>query len=405
LLVDAGQTAPAKKFFDRVRLDGPFSNAALLASGWAAASGNDFERAVVPWGILAQREPTDLAVQEAELALPFAYGKLNVFGRAAVSYGRALDSFGGEIEKLDASIASIRDGKFLKALAREEMRQNSDWVIRLRSLPQSPETYYLMELSASNDFQTAVQNYLDLEDLRRKLASWVVNFDAFEDIIGLRHDYYEPLLPGVDGEFRDLDSRMRLRLEQHKLLKQRLHDLLTAPRPEFLATAEERLASEQLAELEHRLESANTPQADALRQRIQRLRGVLTFTLRTEYHDRLSAFDRHLTELGRSIDVLNAKYEEFVRGRQAAEHSYQGYDTPIARLRTRVGDAVGKVNQLMARQGHVLEIVAIDELTVRRERLAQYQDQARFALADSYDRATKARAEGQTAALDVGVAK
>jgi len=266
LLVDAGQTAPAKKFFDRVRLDGPFSNAALLASGWAAASGNDFERAVVPWGILAQREPTDLAVQEAELALPFAYGKLNVFGRAAVSYGRALDSFGGEIEKLDASIASIRDGKFLKALAREEMRQNSDWVIRLRSLPQSPETYYLMELSASNDFQTAVQNYLDLEDLRRKLASWVVNFDAFEDIIGLRHDYYEPLLPGVDGEFRDLDSRMRLRLEQHKLLKQRLHDLLTAPRPEFLATAEERLASEQPVEafgrigcgLEKRRDSART---------------------------------------------------------------------------------------------------------------------------------------------------
>jgi hypothetical protein len=127
---------------------------------------------------------------------------------------------------------------------------------------------------------------------------------------------------------------------------------------------------------------------------------VVTFTLRTEYHDRLSAFDRHLMELGRSIDVLNSRYEEFVRTRQAAVHSYEGYDTPIARLRTRVGDALGKVNQLMARQGHVLEIVAIDELGARRDRLAQYQDQARFALADSYDRATKARAEGQTAALD-----
>jgi tetratricopeptide (TPR) repeat protein len=402
LLVDAGQTAPAKKFFDRVRLDGPYSNAALLASGWAAASANDFERAVVPWGILAQREATDAAVQEAELALPFAYGKLNVFGRAALSYGKALESFGGEIEKLDASIASIRDGKFLKALAREEMRQNTDWVIRLRSLPESPETYYLMELAASNDFQTAVQNYLDLEDLRRKLASWVVDFDSFENMIALRRDYYEPLLPGVDGEFRDLDSRMRLRLDQHKLLQQRLHDLLTAPRPEFLATADERLTSEELAELERRLEGATSPDAEALRQRVRRLQGVLTFTLRTEYHERLSAFDRHLTELGRSIEVLNAKYEEFVRTRQAAEHSYEGYDTPITRLRTRVGASLGKVNQLMARQGHVLEVVAIDELTARRERLAQYQDQARFALADSYDRATKARAEGQTAALDAG---
>jgi hypothetical protein len=56
------------------------------------------------------------------------------------------------------------------------------------------------------------------------------------------------------------------------------------------------------------------------------------------------------------------------------------------------------VNLLMARQGRVLEIVAIDELTARRERLETYQDQARYALADSYDRATTAQAEPETTA-------
>jgi hypothetical protein len=43
----------------------------------------------------------------------------------------------------------------------------------------------------------------------------------------------------------------------------------------------------------------------------------------------------------------------------------------------------------MARQGHTLELVAVTELLVRRERLDDYRNQARFALADSYDRATK----------------
>ncbi|HZF28913.1 MAG TPA: tetratricopeptide repeat protein [Gammaproteobacteria bacterium] len=402
LLADSGQSETAKRFFDRVRLDGPFSNAALLASGWAAARGDDFERAVVPWGLLAEREPTDVAVQEAKLALPFAYGKLDVHGRAALSYASALESFGGEIDKLDASIASIRDGKFLKALVREEIRQNTDWVIRLRSLPESPETYYLMELAASHDFQTAVQNYLDLDDLRRKLATWDVSFAAFDDMIGLRREYYEPLLPGVDADFRGLDSRMRLRIEQDKLLKERLQGLLTAPRPDFLATADERLAAEQLTELESGLAGLDTPQAEALRQRIGRLRGVLTFTMRTEYHERLAAFDRHLTELAAALDVLNARYDAFVRSRQAAVHSYEGYDTPIARLRTRTSDALADVNRLVARQGHILEVVAIDELTARRERLAEYQDQARYALADSYDRATKARAEAEVAAVGSG---
>jgi hypothetical protein len=46
----------------------------------------------------------------------------------------------------------------------------------------------------------------------------------------------------------------------------------------------------------------------------------------------------------------------------------------------------------MARQGHVLEAVASRELEMRRERLEAYQDQARFAFADSYDRAAKAQA-------------
>jgi predicted negative regulator of RcsB-dependent stress response len=399
LLVDSGQPDAAKRFFDRVRLDGPFSNSALLSSGWAAASANDYARAVVPWSILAGRESTDAAVQEAKLALPFAYGKLEVHGRAAVSYASALESFGAELEKLDASIASIREGKFLKALAREEMRQNPDWVIRLRSLPESPETYYLMELAASNDFQTAVQNYLDLEDLRRKLASWDVSFDAFDDMIGLRRAYYEPLLPGVDHDFRDFDSRMRLRLEQHKLLEQRLQGLLVAPRPEFLATADERLTTERLLALERALAGVDDAQADALRERIQRLHGLITWAQRTQYHERLALFDRHLTELSAAIDVLNARYESFVRTRQAAVHSYEGYDTPLARMRTRVSDSLAKVNQLMARQGHILEVVAIDELSARRERLAQYQDQARYALADSYDRATKARVAEQTIAL------
>jgi predicted negative regulator of RcsB-dependent stress response len=401
LLVETQQFDAAKQYFDRVRLDGPFSNAALLASGWAATAADDFERAVVPWSLLAQREVTDAAVQEALIALPYAYGKLDVHGRAALLYANALDSFGSEVKRLDASLTSIRDGKFLKVLVREEVRQDKDWVIRLRSLPESPETYYLMELLASHDFQTALQNYLDLEDLRRKLASWDVSFDAFNDMIGLRRQYYEPQLPGVDTEFRELDSRMRLRFEQHELLEKRLQGMLVAPRPDFLATADERLAAARLAELAAGLDGDSSAAATALRQRIERLQGVLTFTLRIEYHERLDVFARHLRDLREVLAVARAEHEEFVRARQAAVHSYEGYDTPLGRLRTRVTEALSEVNMLMARQGRVLELVAIDELVARRERLETYRDQARYALADSYDRATRAQAEAEVAALQI----
>jgi len=391
MLFEAANFDRAKQSLDRVSLEGPFSNQALLRAGWAEATAEQYDRALVPWNLLAEREPTDVAVQEAMLAVPHAYASLKLYGRAAIMYGRALELYSKQIEKVDASIGSIREGRFLKALMREETRQDKDWVIRLRSLPDAPETYYLMELMASHDFQTALQNYLDLEDLRAKLVAWKTSIDAFEDIIRLRGQNYEPLLPGVDTKFRELDSRIRLRQEQRKHIGERLQAMLTAPRPEYLATAEEQLAGERLALIEKQLGNSNSPEALALRQRAARLRGTLTWRLETEYHERLTAAFVHLNELNVNVDALTRQYDSFVRTRQAATHSYAGYDAQIERLRQRVGDSLQRVDVVIAQQGRMIETVAINQLEARRDRLVAQQTQARYAVADSYDRAVRAQ--------------
>jgi tetratricopeptide (TPR) repeat protein len=391
-LLEAGEFEKAIPFLNRVRLDGPFSNQALLSSGWANMAIEKSERAVVPWSILAKRNVTDRATQEAMLALPYAYGKLNVHGRAAIQYGRALDSFSAEVDKLNASIDSIREGKFLQALIREEIRKDQDWVIRLRTLPETPETFYLMDLLASHDFQTGLQNYLDLADLQRKLLAWQASFDSFNEMVAIRDTHYEPLLPEVDRQFREFDSRLRLRIEQHKMLVKRRDDLLTTPRPEFLATREEQAILGRLEKLEAQLHGSGSTSTASMMRRIKRLKGTLTWTLETEYHERLTRFDENLRGLDEAMAVAQQQYDQYVRARQAATHSYVGYDKPISRLRAKVANAPREVELLMARQGHLLEVVAVEELVARRGRLESYRDKARFALADSYDRATQAQA-------------
>src|SRR5688500_20381254 len=107
---------------------------------------------------------------------------------------------------------------------------------------------------ATQDFQTALQNYLDLEDVRKKLVTWQDSFAAFEDIIDKRRKNYEPLLPEVDAKVRELDSQIRLRQEQRKHIEQRLHGMLVEPRPDYLATAEERNARERPHQLQHERE-------------------------------------------------------------------------------------------------------------------------------------------------------
>jgi hypothetical protein len=383
----------AKLVLDRVRLKGPFSNRALLGSGWADAFQGHFERALVPWSILVTREVTDASVTEAMLAAPYAYGKLNVYSKAALMYGNALEKFGIEIDKLDASIKSIREGYFLKALVREELKQDADWVVKLRKLPQTPETYYLLELMASHNFQESLKNYLDLEELRKKLETWKGDLDAFEEIIDHRRAYYQPLLPAIDQEFRRLDSQMRLRLEQRERIEQRLKNMLVVPRPDYLATSEERVIGEQIIQLEKNLTAGGSSVSKGIEARINRLRGLLHWNIYTEYDRRLTEAYEHLRDLNHEVERLKRQYTAFVRTRQAATQSYEGYDDVIRRLQFLIRKAREKVGELMARQGHMLESMAVNELTKRRERLAEFQIKVRFAMADSYDRATRAQAQ------------
>jgi hypothetical protein len=97
----------------------------------------------------------------------------------------------------------------------------------------------------------------------------------------------------------------------------------------------------------------------------------------------------HLNELNTEVDALTKQYDAFVRSRQAAMHSYVGYDESIEKLRERAGEALERVEALMERQGKMIETVAITQLEVRKVRLMAQQTEARYGVADSYDRAAR----------------
>jgi hypothetical protein len=339
--------------------------------------------------MLHEREQTNLSVQEAMMAVPYAYSKLDVHGKAAIMYGKAMDVFAKEIDSLDASIKSIREGKFLTALVSKQGEKDKNWVVNLRELPESPETRYIMDLMAAHDFQESMKNYKDLADLREYLAVWLHDLTVYEDIIELRRRYYEPLLPTVEKKFKKLDSRMRLRIEQRDRLNERIHSLLILRRPEYLATADERSLMDRLTKMKVYLEANPSVATENVLYRMKRLSGVLDWRIKSNFDHRLTKAYKNLKDLDGVIDDLNKQYRAFIRTRQAATQSYERYTVPIQQLRTNLMETQVKLKRIMARQGRVLEQMAINELDRRRKRLEEYQIKARFALAESYDRATK----------------
>ncbi len=397
LFLDKSDAKQARKYFERVRLDGPYSNRALLGAGWVSAAEGRFDRALVPWSILHKRAITNVSVQESLMSVPYAYGKSGAHGKAANLYNYAMDVFAGEITSLDDSIKSARTGKFLAALLDVKSTKDKNWVVNLRELPDTPETRYLLELMASHDFQESYKNYKDLAELRHHIEKWLADLRVYEEMIDIRRAYQEPLLPVVEEQFKKIDARVKLRLEQRENLATKLKNMLVAPRPEYLATSSERHALDIITAFDERV--VTNPQSvseDAVR-RMNRLRGILLWRVHSEYDQRLTDAYNNLIALDEIIVKLKVAHNSFIRTRQAATQSYEGYTIPIRQLRTRLFQAQRKLKGVMAKQGRMLETMAINELDLRRKRLEEYQIKARFALAESYDRATKSQLDADIA--------
>lgn len=338
LLLKEEQHKRALTFLNRVRLDGPFSNRALLSAGWANMSTAQTDKAIVSWNVLAERDATDRAVQEAMLAMPYAYSQLGLHSQAAGYYSRALNAYSREFERLSQSIASIQEGRFLAALLKDDIQEDEDWVIRLRSLPDAPETYYLLELLASNSFQFGLTNLLELADLKRKLLRRSADLAAYGQLIAIRKRHYESLLPEIDRQLGELGLRLTQRSAEFEMLREQRHDIASSSQP----------------------------------QEIQKTR--------------LAALDRKLDTLEEALDLARRQYDQSLAARQMASDSYTGYGETLDKLSEKIELAIDTIDGLMSRQGQLLEKQAIDELTARLRRLDNYANKARFGLADSKDR-------------------
>ncbi|MGH8259330.1 MAG: tetratricopeptide repeat protein, partial [Steroidobacteraceae bacterium] len=196
--LQAHDAARARPALERVRLDGPYSNRALLGMGWADAALGDYSGALVPWLELRRRSLVDAAVQESYLAVPYAYGKLGAEKEAAASYEHALSSYTAEDRALEGAIARVEHGDLLTPLLAESGRGNRGWYRRLATLPDSPESRYLYDILASDDFQAGLENYRELGTMQRTLTVWAGSMEAVGDMIDARERASAVRLPRTD---------------------------------------------------------------------------------------------------------------------------------------------------------------------------------------------------------------
>jgi hypothetical protein len=384
--LQADQAAQARVPLERVRLDGPYSSRALLGDGWAHAALGDYRAALVPWLELHKRNLLDAAVQESYLAVPYAYGKLEAPAQAADYYEAALKSFASESDNLDAAIGRIHDGHMLDDLLGSDKDARYGWFWQLKTLPDEPQSRYLYALLADNDFQEGLKNYRDLNFLHRDLAKWDQSMDAFGAMIDTRERAYAERLPRTDALLAT-DAPTRLRAAR-AAVDSRLDAIETGNDVAALGTPAEREQWARIAILEDQVAALPAGlERDEVAAKLRLIKGVLYWRLDAAFKERSYTQQRELREIDASLEELQNRWVRVQRARATVPTDTGEFADRIAALAARIRAVRGRLVDSAGQQSDYLQSVAASELGAQKERLGTYAVQARFALADIYDRA------------------
>jgi hypothetical protein len=384
--LQANQPADARPALERVRLQGPSSNQALLGMGWADASLGDYRGALVPWLELRRRSLMDSAVQESYLAVPYAYGKLGANGEAAENYESALGSYVSENRALDAAIQRVRAGQLLDPLLAQQNGAQYGWFWQLRNLPDAPESRYLYAILAGHDFQEGLKNYRDLTYMQGTLGEWADNMEAFADMIDARERAYAERLPRVDALLAS-QAAERLQRRRNELLSrldaiERDHDVAA------LGSPDERARWSKVREIESALASAPHDQAnDALRDRLRVVKGVLYFEMDQAFKARVWQQRRTIRDLDLALSEAQERWIRVQRARKSVPTNTGEFASRVAALQERIAALQTRLTAMRQKQNEYLAQLAVSQLEAQKTRLAAYEVQARFELASMYDRA------------------
>ena len=396
----AGRAGEAKTVLQRVRLEGPQSNKALLGAGWADSAEKRYTKALAPWLELRGRNMLDAAVQESYLAVPYAYAQLDATKQAAEQYMFAVDGVRSGV----AAHRSVDRGDSQRSAARRDRRQRQGRQGRLvlaaaHRCPDAPETRYLYHLLATHEFQEGLKNYRDLLLMQRNLATWSLSVDGVRGhgrhaSPRVRAAHARPAADARHGRSRCAGGRTRTSSSCASGAIERDDDVAG------LATAREREQWVKIERIEKVLASADQsdPLVQEMREKTRLLRGTLLWDFNASYKARLWRTRKELRELDVAYKEARRRWVLVERAREDYPARTEEFAGRVANLQPRIAALSARLAAAAQSQNQYLAAIAVKELESQKERLAAYSLQARFALASIYDRASSGGSSGKGAA-------
>jgi hypothetical protein len=373
----------ALESLSRVRLEGPMSHQALLATGWARYRLNQFDKALIPWRLLLQRNAVDPATQEAILAIPSGYAELGQDKLALKHFEIAAQQFDAQLQLLDNAIVSIENDGLIGSL-----RENSILFDRssLQRLPPSSDvTPQLHILMASAEFQREIKRYQELLDIRNSLRYWGTSFPALELMLAERRRGFEQRLPKLQQSISF--DQLALQREQRDEFARRFADIEAAQDFEAFATPEERENLDRLQRVNASIDKVGGQRNTNYQQDMLRvLSGLLQYELATDYPVRRWKAKKQLILLDRALAESAYRVDSLRRIAERTELNFSFFQQRIDGQSERIRNLRSGVSELLTLQERHINQLAIESIQQQQQHVVQLRLNARFELAKLYDK-------------------
>jgi hypothetical protein len=378
------QPEAAGEAFNRVRLNGPLSNQALLGVGWAWNMQAQYNMALLPWIELKSRSTFDPAVQESYLAIPYNFEKIAKPNLALVYYTGATKSYEAQLRKLDNISKAIDGGELLQALKPANLGDETALSLYRTKLPASITAPYLYSLMATHEFQNVLKNYQDLLYLDYVLSRWQRDLPAYSLMLQERRRAYQQKLPEVTRDTR-LKKLQQLETQRNKLAN-RVARVEKNQNIFALASEDELEQLTQLISVKQRLQDVGKKQdVTELRERFELLYGLLYWQIADDYVPREWQLKKGLKELDAALAEAQAANISLKNAWNQAPESFEGYARRINKQNSRTKTLQVKVKAALQKQEAQIQAIARQALNQQRRRIESYLVRARFAQARLYD--------------------
>jgi hypothetical protein len=373
----------ALESLSRIRLEGPLSHQALLATGWARYRLNQFDKALVPWRFLLQRNAVDAATQEAILAIPSGYVENGQDRLALRHYEIAARQFDAQLQLLNGSIQSIKNDGLIAALRENAILFDRGSLQRLP--PSSDVTPQLHILLASASFQRELKRYQELLDIRNSLRYWGSSFPALDLMLQERRQGFQRRLPRLQ-QSTSFDQLELLRGRRDQLAGQ-FAEIEASKNHEAFATLEEQEHIERLQRVSRSIDKVGGQRNTVYQQDMLRLlSGLLSYQLATEYPQRRWKAKKQLIHLERALAESEYRIDSLLQIAERSERNFDFFQQRIDGHSKRIGKLRSRVSELLKKQEQLINSLAIASIRQQQQHIVQLRLNARFELAKLYDK-------------------